>query len=455
MWVQVPHPAQHLTDSLTNQGVSSVRAQVIKDEQNIRTIQVEVTPEELRGYFEATVDVYREQAQVEGFRKGKAPRPLIRKLFAADIEADALPVAMEDFMRKAIEITDTKLVEIGKIANLNYKPDQPLSFEFEAEYLPEFTLTHYKGLRVNREIRDITDHEVEETILKLRKEHATVREAEEAQPGYIVYADVQQLDENFLPVIGKHFKDRRIPLTTEFVRQDMIDGLTGVRKGEERRLTLDVSTPDDQNPKTENYAFTVQRIEEVVIPPADDDFARDLGFETLEKLREDVRRRLQLFWEAQSRRILKDRLIDAVISHNDIPAPEGYIKNGLEMVKSRFKKNYPKMEPDESYIQEKYRPSVIREVKWSLAMKKIVSAESLTVTQEDIDRYRLQQAQSRGAEPDQIQLRFKDDREKEEFDQFLLEEKVLRFLEQHAEITDIHETADKQINAGNASGLIG
>ena len=69
-----------------------MQSQIIKEENYKRTIHVEITPEEMKPYFDATVDLYREQAQVEGFRKGKAPRQLIRTKFETDIEADSLPL---------------------------------------------------------------------------------------------------------------------------------------------------------------------------------------------------------------------------------------------------------------------------------------------------------------------------------------------------------------------------
>ncbi len=431
-----------------------MQAHIVKDENNIRTIHVEISPEEMRPYFEATVDLYREQAQVEGFRKGKAPRQLIRTKFEADIEADSIPLIVEDHIKQAIESTQTQMVEVGKIDNMNYKRNEPMSFDFTVEILPEFTIGNYKGLIVNKEIHTVQDEEIDATIDHLRKEHAIVREAETAAPGFAVYADVQTLDENQLPIIGKRFADRRIQLSPEYVNQDLIDGLTGVQKGEERKVTVTVPAKDDQPEKKEYYSFSVNKIEEIIIPPMDDEFAKDIGQESAEKLREEVRNKLTAHWEAQTARLLKDRLIDAIIQNNEIPTPGGYIKNGLRQIKENIKKRYKTDTFDEEFINEKFRGSTIREVKWSLALKKIIEMENITLTDQDIENYRQELAQSRQVPVDLIQLDFKNEQEKKNFNDFLTEEKALAFLKNHAVITEIHETFELSQKRAETSSLI-
>lgn len=431
-----------------------MQAHIVKDENSIRTIHVEISPEEMRPYFEATIDLYREQAQVEGFRKGKAPRQLIRTKFEADIEADSIPLIVEDHIKLAIDTTQTQMVEIGEINNMNYKRNEPMSFDFTVEILPEFTIGNYKGLMVNKEIHAVQEEEINATIDHLRKEHATVREAETAAPGFVVYADVQTLDENLLPIIGKRYADRRIQLSPEYVNQDLIDGLNGVQKGEERKVTVTVPAKDDQPEKKEYYSFAVNKIEEIVIPPLDDEFAKDLGQESAEKLREDVRNKLTAHWEAQTARLLKDRLIDAIIQNNEIPAPEGYIKNGLRQIKENIKKRYKTDTVDEEFINEKFRGSTIREVKWSLALKKIIEMENITLTDQDVENYKQELAQSRQVPVDQIRLDFKNEQEKKNFDDFLTEEKALALLKNHAVITEMHETFELSQKRAEASSLI-
>lgn len=431
-----------------------MQSQIIKEENYKRTIRVEITPEEMKPYFDATVDLYREQAQVEGFRKGKAPRQLIKTKFEADIEADSLPLIIEDHMKLALEATKTEAVEIGDIQNLNFKRSEPLSFDFTAEILPDFTIGNYKGLVVNKEVHEVLESEITATIDHLRKEHATVKETDTAAPGFVVYADVQTLDDSLLPIIGKRYPDRRIQLSPEFVNQDLIDGLNGVKKGEDRKVTVTVPARDDQPEKQEHYSFLVNKIEEIVVPPLDDEFSKDLGFESVDKLRDDVKKKLNAHWDAQSARLLKDRLIDAIIQNNEIPAPEAYVKNGLKQIAENFKKRFKQQTIDESFINEKYRASSIREVKWSLALKKLIETEKITLTPEDTDNYKNELALSRQVPVGEIKLEFKDEKEKKNFDDFLTEEKVLALLKSHAVITEIHETHDLAEKRAKESSLI-
>jgi trigger factor len=410
--------------------------------------------EDMKPYFDATMEMYREQASVEGFRKGKAPRQLIKTRFEADIEADSIPLIVEDHMKTAIESTNTEAIEIGEIQNMNYKRHEPMSFDFTVEIMPAFTIGNYKGLMVNKDVHQVVEEEITSTIDHLRKEHATVKEVETAEPGFVVYADVQALDDSFLPVIGKRYPDRRIQLSTDSVNQDLIDGLNGVRKGEERKVTVTVPAQGDQPEKQERYSFHVSKIEEIIVPPLDDEFAKDIGFDTVDKLREDVDKKLNAHWEAQSARLLKDRLIDAIIQNNEIPAPEAYIKNGLKQIKENFKQRYKTKTVDEEFINERYRASTIREVKWSLAFKKLIEMEQIKLTDEDVENYKNELAKSRQVPVDQIKLDFKNENEKKNFDDFLIEEKVLNLLKTNAVITEMHETQDLSRQRAQESSLI-
>lgn len=425
-----------------------MQAQVVSEESNKRKLRVEVGIEEMRPFFEEALVMFREEAQIQGFRKGKAPKDVVLKKFGDQIDAEALPVIIEEFYKLALEETKTDAIEIGRIENMNYKKDLPLSFDVTVEIMPVYEIPNYKGLRIQKEIHEIKDEEINSTLEQLRESYSTTKEADVVAAGNFVTCDIQVLDHSGVPIIGKRYTDRRIPLTTKFVGQDMIDGLIGANRGDTRNLRLVKFGEGAAEGGHDHFMITVRKIEEIQLPSFDDEFAKDLGLENLDKLKADISSNLKKRWEDDSARKLNERVIDEVIKQNDIPTPEPLIDSALQrigaMLKQRLKKG---QQIDDAYLAERYRPAAIRDVKWTLAKKKIVEAEKMSVTGEDLENYREKTAKLNNVTIDKINLDFKTETERRNFENYLLEEKLLKWIESQSEIEEIPDTLsdEKQI----------
>lgn len=414
-------------------------AQVISEEANQRKLKVEIPPAEMVPYFEAALEMYREEAQIQGFRKGKAPRDVVLKKFGDQINADALPVIVEEFYKQAIKDTNTEAIAIGQIDNVSYKKDQPMTFEVTVEIMPSYEVTNYKGLKVQKEVHDLKDDEVQNTIERLRENYSTMKISETVAAGNFITCDIQMLDHSDLPIIGKKFTDRRIPLTTQFVGQDFIDGLIGAKQGESRKLHVSKG-PEAKEGEHEHMMVTVRKIEEVQLPAFDDEFAKDLGFESLEKLMTDVKENLQKRWDDDSSKMLNERIIDEVIKNNDVPSPEPLVDNALQRIAEMVKQRLKGQKVEDQYIVDRYRATAIRDVKWMLARKKILETEKMTVTPEDIEAYRERMAEHNQVTKDQINIDFKTETEQKNFEDYLIEEKLMKFLQSQSVIEEVPDT---------------
>lgn len=414
-------------------------AQIVSEEANQRKLRVEITAAEMVPFFEEALEMYREEAQIQGFRKGKAPREVVLKKFGDQINSEALPVIVEEFYKQAIKDTQTEAIAVGQIDNVSFKKDQPMTFDVTVEIMPTYEVPNYKGLKVQKEIHELKDDEVTSTIERLRENYSTMKSTEEVAAGNFVTCDIQILDHSDLPIIGKKFTDRRIPLTTQFVGQDFIDGLIGAKQGESR--TLHVSKgPEAKEGDHEHMTVTVRKIEEVQLPALDDEFAKDLGFESLEKLMTDVKENLKKRWEDDSAKMLNERIIDEIIKNNDIPAPEPLVDNALQRIGEMVRQRLKGQKVEDQYIIDRYRPAAIRDVKWMLARKKIIDAEKMTVTPEDIATYRARMAEHNKVPLDQINIDFKTETEQKNFEDYLIEEKLMKFLQTSAVIEEVPDT---------------
>ena len=414
-------------------------AQVISEESNQRKLRVEISAAEMVPFFDEALEMYREEAQIEGFRKGKAPRDVVLKKFGEQINSEALPVIVEEFYKQAIKDTNTEAIAIGQIDNVSFKKDHPMTFDVTVEIMPTYEVANYKGLKVQKEVHELKDDEVTSTIERLRENYSTMKIVETVAPGNFITCDIQMLDHSDLPIIGKRFTDRRIPLTTQFVGQDFIDGLTGAKQGESRKLHVSKG-PEAKEGEHEHMTVTVRKIEEVQLPVLDDEFAKDLGFESLDKLMSDVKENLKKRWADDSAKMLNERIIDEIIKNNDIPSPEPLVDNAIQRIGDMVRQRLKGQKVDDQYIVDRYRPAAIRDVKWMLARKKIIEIEKMAVTPEDIDAYRERMAEHNKVTKDQINIDFKTETEQRNFEDYLIEEKLMKFLEAGSVIEEVPDT---------------
>lgn len=414
-------------------------AQVVSEDANQRKLRVEISAAEMVPFFDEALEMYREEAQIQGFRKGKAPRDVVLKKFGEQINSEALPVIVEEFYKQAIKETNTEAIAIGQIDNVNFKKDQPMVFDVTVEIMPTYEVPNYKNLKVQKEIHDLKDDEVSSTIERLRENYSTMKISETVAAGNFITCDIQMLDHSDLPIIGKKFTDRRIPLTTQYVGQDFIDGLVGSKQGESRKLHVSKG-PEAKEGEHEHMMVTVRKIEEVQLPALDDEFAKDLGFESTEKLMTDVKTNLKKRWEDDSAKQLHERIIDEIIKNNDIPSPEPLVDNAIQRIGEMVRQRLKGQQVEDQYIIDRYRPAAIRDVKWMLARKKIIETEKMSVTPEDIDAYRDRMAEHNKVTKDQINIDFKTETEQKNFEDYLIEEKLMKFLESNAVIEEVPDT---------------
>jgi len=409
-----------------------LQVNVLKEESAKRVLEVHVPMDEMKPYFDEALTMYREEVQIEGFRKGKAPKDIVLKRFGNAIEAEALETIVSDYYKQAIESSKTDAIAMGEISNLNYKKGEPLSFEVTVEIMPDYEMTTYKELQLTKRVHTLTPDEIDHTIQRLRENHSTVKPAEEVAAGNIVYVDIQELDDSGFAIIGKRFEDRRIPLTTEYVGQDMIDGLVGATVGEMRQVN--VEKRGSESGERQRFDITIRKIEEVILPELDEEFAKDLGLETIDALKKDVEQNLLQRWDEESANDLRLTLINEIIKQNDLPSPEPLVHDNIHRFIEALKGRAGQQPIDEKYVHESYRGTAIRDVKWALAMKKIIEMESLTVDDADIERYRQKLAEKHKVSIDQIGI--PNAQERRRLESHLLEEKVIDLIKTHAQITE-------------------
>jgi trigger factor len=251
--------------------VAAVESNVTEVNDVAREIVISAGVDELKPHFDKKYKEYRPKVDIKGFRKGKAPLDLVIKLYGEMIEQDSLQEVATEFYKLAITENDLKPIGEPTLVDMDYKRGEKLTFKIRYDIRPKITLKKYKGLKVQKPVHTLSDADVDEELLRLRRMNATLSEVDSVtDQEHVVTADLQDLDEQGMPIIGKRTPDSRFYLADEKLEKPFKETLKNAEKGGEYTVRFEHDHGDHKHPV--NSRISVKKIEQVVLPDFDDAF---------------------------------------------------------------------------------------------------------------------------------------------------------------------------------------
>ena len=231
--------------------------------------------------------------------------------------------------------------------------------------------------KTTRPVFEVANTDIEEQLQRVREQNATEQEVDRpAELGDVVVADLQELDENGLPIIGRKQEERPFHIGGSNANHDLDNQLVGISTGETRQIRLTHAEGDEhesqaggaqhQAGREIRMMFSAREIRERTLPELDDEFARDQGqFESLEEFRTQIRTDLQAQADFASRRYLEGHIVDELIRKNAFDLPETMIENALDTLVENQKKEREGHDDDidEEAIRRESREGTIRGLK--------------------------------------------------------------------------------------------
>ncbi|TDA70029.1 MAG: trigger factor [Clostridia bacterium] len=313
-----------------------MQTQVEKIDGSRVRIQIEVEPTVLDQALERAYRKLVKQVAVPGFRRGKVPRRVLENYIGREpIYTEAVDMVVPEAYKEAVAQGNVEPVGQPELEIVKMEEGQPFVFTATVEVKPEVTLGQYKGLAVERPQIEVTEARVEEQLRLLQQRYARMEAVEE---GFVAEGDLVTLDfhgtvdgqtfpgadaENYTLEVGK---DRFMP---GFAEQ-----LVGARPGEEREIR--VHLPQDYVNETLAgkeviFRVTIKEVKRPVLSDLDDEFARDVSeFDTLEELKEDIRKRLYERAEAQAREKTRQQLAEMAAQNATLEIPPAMVQMQVE-----------------------------------------------------------------------------------------------------------------------------
>ena len=401
----------------------------------------------------------RGQIAVPGFRKGKAPRKLIEKMYGAAIfYEDALDAIFPGAYMEAVRANDLKPVSQPELSGIEtMEAGKDLEFSCEVYVMPEVKLGEYKGVEVAKKTRKVTAEEVDARIESERKR---VARSVEVTDRALENGDNAELDYSG-SVDGVKFQGgtaehQHLVIGSGSFIPGFEEQMIGMAIGEER--DLNVKFPDEyhsEDLKGKDAVFHVKlhAITREELPELDDDFASEVSdFDTLAEYRADVEKKLQESADAQADEATRQSLVDAVIANAEVEIPAPMVEDklndmmqemGWRMQQQGFSMDmYLKMlGQTEAQMRDMYRGEAKNNVKTELVLDEIIKAENIEADDSDVDKLLESYASAMNQTIDQLKESFS----AEQLDYFKHRAQVTKALDmlwENAKVTEAEEAAE-------------
>ena len=369
-------------------------------ETNTYEVEVEVDG----ATFMAAVDkVYKKESKkiaVPGFRKGKAPRAIIEKMYGAEVfYDDAMQDCYPDALDDACKAADLKVVTVTNLEATEVSKD---GFTFKATVIvePEIEIKDYKGIEVEKLSTEVTEEMIDEEIDRVRDRNSRMVTVEDraAENGDTVVIDFEGFCDGEAFEGGKA-EEYNLELGSGNFIPGFEEQIVGHNTGDE--FTIDVKFPEEyqaENLKGKDAQFKIKlhEIKRKELPEVDDDFVKDVSEkDTVAEYRDELKEQIAKRLESESERDLDDKLTNAVIEKVEGEIPSQMIDNEAnQMIREmdmRLRQQGMDMNTYMQYtgmnadsVLEMYKPEAERRVKMRLALEKIAELEDIKPTEDDI-----------------------------------------------------------------------
>jgi trigger factor len=383
-----------------------------------KELVIEIPVDVVRRETQTVTDQYRRLARIPGFRKGHAPASLVQNRFGKDIQSEVVQSLLPKFFETAVKDQNLSVVGQPHFDDLKFESDKPLTAKASFEVYPTFELKEYKGLTADEEPAATKDEDVDQTVEKLRERAATFEVVEDrpAADGDFVTVNYQGRDSKDAAGKPVEARDATVQLGAEGTVAGFNENLRGAKAGETREFNVEYPADYGQKDlagKTYAYRVEIQAVKKKVLPALDDDLAKTVSeFQTLEELREKIRKDLQESREERARHATMQKLLEELVKLHEFPVPDALVE---ERQQRRLESTLTRLvaqgidprtiDVDWRKVREESRPDAEKEVCGDLILDKIAEAEKIEVSEAEVDDLIRELAEQRREPPAALKTR--------------------------------------------------
>ncbi len=393
--------------------------QVEKQEKNMAKLTIEVSAERVEKAIQSAYQKERKHINIPGFRKGKAPRQLIEKMYGKEVfYNEALDSLLPVVYAEALEECEEEVVSRPQISIEQMESGKPLIFTASVALKPEATLGEYKGVQVEKPVIEVLDAEIEAEITKEREANARTITVDDRA---VMDGDMITLDYagsvDGVPFEGGTAENQELTIGSKRFIPGFEEQLIGAAIGEEREIQ--VTFPEEYHAKdlagkAAVFKCKIHGIKVKELPEVDDEFAQEVSeFDTLDAYKEDIKEKLFKNKEAEAKRIKEDAVIQKIIEGASMEIPDAMVEFQTEQMLEEFGQRIQMQGMSiEQYFQitgmteenykEQVRPRAKQNIESRLVLEAVAKAENLEATDEDLEAEMVRMADMYKMELDKV-----------------------------------------------------
>ena len=423
-----------------------------------KRLRVEVNAERVATVRAEILQSISEAREDSGVPAGKAPESMVEKRYAHDIDEELQKRIIPDTYRETLKENKLRAVGYPQIETVDYKPGQPLVYTAGIDTAPEFSLPDYKGIPLKKKEAPVSDDAVTRMVDALREQNAEfvtvegrpLRSGDFAVLNYSGVADGKPILE-LVPEARTLGENRNFWLLIESSSflPGFCDQLIGAAAGEKRQVLVDFPADFPQKPlaaRKATYFVDVVAIKEKKLPELNDDFAKKIGLETVDKIKEEVRKGLEAERENEGRAELRKQVIDYLLDRVEFELPESLVtQETRSIVYDVVRENTLRGISKESLEEKKneifgYATKSARDrLRSSFILDAIAEAEGMKVEESEVEERIAQLAQRHRVTPQKLKTQMVERNGLAEIEEQILAGKTLDFLVSNAKVETVSQ----------------
>ncbi len=376
---------------------SDVKVKVVSEDGCLQTLSVELPVSKVKEKIEEAFKNVQGQAKLPGFRPGKAPLEMVRENFKAAAYDRAQDLLMREGVMEALKSKKINPVQTPVVQSAQpFQPEKPFQFQFEVETTPQVKPTNYKGLKLTKKAKQVTDDDVQKAVTSLAEMNARLTESKSEALGNKHFAVVNY--EGLLdgkPIEGAKAENFLLDMSAPQAIAGLAEGLVGAKAGEERDVP--VKFPEDSPAKElagKQAVFKVKltAIKEKSMPTIDDEFAKDLGVESVTVLKTRIRENLEREQKQSAQSDLEKQVVEKLLEEHVFAVPKSMVDRQLHHLIERQSNKLLSQgvsQDDLNKVIEKAKPDVLKQaekdVRLAYVLNAIAAEESVDATDAELN----------------------------------------------------------------------
>ena len=395
-----------------------MKATLISKENNEAKFTMEFTAEEFENAVISVYKVQKDKFNIDGFRKGKAPRSIIEKHYGEGIFfEDAINNLFSLNYPLALDELDLDVIDHPRSEFSQIKKGEDFAVTITVACYPEFEVKDYKGVEIETVTGDVTDEDVENELKsRARKNSRMVAVDRPAKDGDTVMIDYEGWSEG-VQFPGGTAERQPLKLGSNTFIPGFEEQLIGVSTGESKDVT--VTFPEEYHSedlagKEAVFKCTVHEIKEEEIPEINDDFVKDISeFDTIDELKADIRESLEKAAADRAETQMKNSVLEKVYETNDIDIPDVMVESEIDNMLAEFDQQlraqgmdmqtyFQYIGKDAAEFRNEVREDAYKRTKTRMIVTAVAEQEKFEASEEDVEAEIANMANAYGLEADKV-----------------------------------------------------